>query len=77
MRDREDDIGDADSNEDEMIHWFLDEDQAEEHVPKVGRPRVNESWSWVISLNQDDLNQNHQFKLMNDLQLNDSLVASL
>ena len=40
MRDREDDIGDADSNENEIIYWFLDEDQAEDQVPRVGRSRV-------------------------------------
>ena len=40
MRDREDDIGEADSNENEMIHWFLDEDQVEDQAPRVGRPRV-------------------------------------
>ena len=40
MRDREDDIGDADSNENEMIHWFLDEDQAVDQVARVGRPRI-------------------------------------
>ena len=44
-----------------------------ENSRAVGRPRIPEKWSWVISMEHDDLNNIREFQISTALLLEDAL----
>ena len=50
MRDREDDIEDAIDIEDDVQHWFSEEEgMYQDEADKVDNRRIQESWTRVLS----------------------------
>jgi transposase len=80
IREREADVAELISLNEDFPEYFSEEDYEDLEEPKVarrGRPRVPEKWSRVISLGEDNLNALRSFELAGDLLLESAVVETL
>ena len=79
MRDRQEDVLEADPIEEDVQYWYSQDDEEIEtvEVPKLGRPRIPEQWSRCISIENYDQHQSYSYDLASDLQMHSDIVSSL
>ena len=79
MRDRQEDVDDLVDLEEEVLQWISEEepDPDVEEAPHVGRKKIPEQWSRVISLSRDNLVASRSFPVGPDLLKDAALVGSL